>query len=51
MCLLTVAVGGSYEWDQKMAAYVCCSVVMLFCSELVVATGRNDKKKHIKINI
>jgi hypothetical protein len=49
MCLLAVGVGGSYEWYQKMASYVCCSVVMLLCSELVVATGWNEKKKSAKI--
>jgi len=48
MCLLAVGVGGSLEWDQKMAAYFCCSVVMLFCSELVVAKGWNEKHKRAK---
>jgi len=48
MCLLAVGVGGSYEWDQKMAAYFCCSVVMLLSSELVVVKGWNEKQKHSK---
>ena len=31
-----------------MAAYLCCSVVMLLCSKLVVAKGWNEKHKHAK---
>jgi hypothetical protein len=49
MCFLALSVGGSFELDQKMAAYFCCSVVILLSYELVIATVWNKKNRHKEV--